>query len=514
MIDKLTENMSEDELVEARANSEEAVRLLEMASIQLQRCRPFYGTMLASMPVQEATQWLSTVATDGRTFYYSVEFIAGMTPKRRELVFSRIDALKISVKKRQKLKEKIDVWFKKKTPREVVFLFEHEIRHVLNLHIYRGKGYIHWLFNIAADHGINTGLVMEHSKTDSMGSPWFPQKEKTVFIAGQEFGFMELGCCDFKYLDWATEDIYKDLLSKYTKGKSQRRGYDVHLGQPGEGNDEEGEQSSLGGDEDGDSEDPNGDDLNSALGADKTKQPELSDKEREENDAIMRRTCEVATINAGKDAPKEARQWLDEGQQAKVNYVTLIRQTIMSLRSQNQSYRRPSRRSWSTTRSLRAGGYITRRQTVVFPGKEKMKTIKVFIGFDVSGSFNDGLLRHVRHEVGGLMNQYDEFEVVLFCWSTHVGKVVRYTHKNASEINDYTIETSGGTDVFCVFNYLDSLDEKVDQLIIFTDGVFSSPATHKDWARKYKDTLWIRLGGGKKLWQTPFGTTIEFDEYL
>lgn len=568
-------HMTEEELAEARVNSEKAIRLLEMASIQLQRVRPFYGTMLASMPVIEATEWLSTCATDGRNFYYSVEFIAGMSAKRRELVHNRIDSLGMSAAKRQKIKDELDIWFAEKTPREIVFVMEHEVRHVLNEHIFRGKSFDNEKFNIAADHGINTGLVMEHSKTDALGKAWFPKGADTVFVPGEEFGWLSLCCVDFKYLNWATEDIYRDI---YKQDNPSGKSHDVHLNEDGSGNkqeeepeddptpgeeesdesgegdgipddseeegedDEEGSCGQSGGDaegEEGDDEDTDAEgsgiggaggscadsedqedeevslkDIQGALGVDTSKQPELTDEEIKENQAVMRRTCEVAILNAGAAAPKEAREWLEDGQQAKVNYMELIRKTLMSLRKEDVSYRRPHRRSWSLTRSLRSGGYIQPNQYVVLPGKDTKKIIKVFIGFDVSGSFNDGLLSHVKNEIGGLMNQFDEFEVILFCWSTHVGKVCRYNKENAFEINDYKIETSWGTDVFCVFNYLDTLDEKVDQLIIFTDCEFHSPKNEKDWYHKYNQTLWVKLGGRPGKWEAPFGDVIHYDEFM
>ncbi|URC22811.1 putative metallopeptidase [Serratia phage vB_SmaM-Kashira] len=578
-------HMTQEELGEARINSEKATRLLEMASIQLQRVRPFYGTMLASMPVVEATEWLSTCATDGRNFYYSVEFIAGMSDKRREMVHKRIDSMGMSFAKRLRLKGELDVWFKEKTPREVVFVMEHEVRHVLNEHIFRGKEFNNDEFNIAADHGINTSLVIEHSKTDALGKAWFPDAEKTVFVRGEEFGWLSLCCVDFKYLNWATEDIYRDIYKRVESGEDvPDKSHDVHLNEDGSGNkpeeeeddsgtqppeepeegegggsspdenddaeeeeddegdlegsgeadsgdgegepeegegEEEGEGSGVGGKGSSDQEGEEDDDgktslgdIQSALGVDTSKQPEISEEEMKENQAVMRRTCEVAIINAGAAAPKEAREWLEDGQQACINYMEMIRKTLMSLRKENVSYRRPHRRSWSLTRSLRSGGYIKPNQSVVLPGKDTKKIIKVFIGFDVSGSFNDGLLRHVRNEIGGLMNQFDEFEVVLFCWSTHVGKVCRYTKENAFEINDYKIETSWGTDVFCVFNYLDTLDERVDQLIIFTDCEFHSPANEKDWYHKYNQTLWVKLGGRRAPWIAPFGEVIYFDEFM
>lgn len=497
--------MSEEELADARSNRKKAESILELGYIQLQRSRPFYGSMLSSMPCIEATAWLSTIATDGRRLYYSVEFIAGMTDTRRSMVFSRIDSTPHkSAKQKQELKDQIDLWFRPKTPREVVFLLEHESRHILNDHIFRGKGYDHTDFNIAGDQGINTSLVMEHSTDDGiLGQSWFPDKEKTVFHKDKEFGFLSMGYCDFKYLNWATEDIYRDIKKQRLAGHLPGSGgaantpgtsYDKHL-------DEDGQVV------------PSDSDFDEVLGVDITQCPERSSKQVEEDRAVMRRTIEVATILAGEAAPKSARDWIEDGQQPKINYLTLIRKTIVALLKGSNTYRRPHKKSATVTHQMRKSGRLAANRSMIFPTRSKQKTVKVFIGFDVSGSFNDGLLRHVRSEVAGLMNQYQDFEVVLFCWSTHVGHVSRYTKANFRELKDYQIETSGGTDVFCVFEMLDGLKEDVDQLIIFTDGGFASPKDEKDWSRKYANTLWVRMGGSRS-WEQPFGKLVKFEEVL
>lgn len=510
--------MTPEELELARENEEEARKIIELASLQLMRHRPFYGTLSAAMPVTESTQWLNTMATDGRNLFYSIEFVAGMTDKRKALVFARIDSMgRLSLAEKTKMKKYIDIFYRKKTAREIVFCIEHEIRHIVGEHIARGKGYDPDLFNFAADYYINISLIIEHMKPDSMGPGWFKDgKETDVKAFVGEWEFLQFLYVDKKYDGWVTEDIYADIVKngiphrpKGGSGDKGPKGADSHADSSGK----------IGGDAEGDRAEDESDDFGhgdvaEAMGTDLSKQPVLTKEQKNTNDSIMRRAIESAVKAAGKGAPPEARKFVDEMGSPKINYLKFLRRTLESLVKMNVSYRRLSRRSHSLTRSLRSGGLLPSHQSVGLPAALKAKTIRVHSFFDVSGSFTDDLLRPVRRELRGLCNMYDQFEITLAAWSTQLGNVKTYTKRNVKEMNDYKILSTGGTDPRCVFEYLDELKDQADQILVFTDGEFGDISKVKDWKRKYgKNTIWIILGRQHD-WKPPFGKHIIFDTHV
>lgn len=492
MIDKI---MSQEELDLANSRSEEAERLLEAASLQLMRYKPYYGTMLAAMPIVKATESINTMATDGRSILYSPEFVAGMTEERKDIVKKRIDHLVSDKKKSGELKDMIDVFYKRKTAREVTLVLEHECDHVVSEHIHRGKGFDHALFNIAADHRINTTAVLAHTQGGEMGSAWFPKGSSTVFEPTEEFGFMKWGYCDFRFKDMFTEQIY-EVLKKEENPDGGKKGTDQHMGGDG----------TLG---------EEGDELTEAMGTDPSSVKPLTQEQKNYNDTVMRRAIENAVQAAGSGAPVDARKFVEEAGKPKINYLRLLRKTIERLFKTNVTYRRLNRRSYSLTKTLRQSGRLSSRQTVGLPSNTKEKTIRVHIGFDVSGSFNDSLLAPTIREIKGLCGQYDDFEVTLFCWSTEVGEVKSYDKRNIRDINNYKIKTTGGTDVSCVFEHLDKEVNEPDQVVIYTDGFFSDISGVKDWSKKYgKKTLWVLLGRQSMEWEPPFGKAVDFDKYL
>lgn len=490
---KYQELMNEEEIAIVEGLIPEAKRMLDAAKIALLRYRPFYGVMIGSMPIYVDYKWLPTIATNGRDLFYNPEFIVGMTDRRKELVFQRIDSTGKPHKVRQKLKDEIQIFYARKSTRAVVFLLEHEIRHIICDHLARGKGYDPKLFNIAADHYINTDLVMEHSTKGQMNSAWFMGKN-TTFPAGTEFAFMAYGCCNFKYDGWVTEKIYEDLVKNGVDGKISA---DHHM--------------NGGGGAPGQADSDDGLDWDGALGLDARKEPVMSKEKSDSNREAMRRAITAAVQTAGGESPKDARELVASFEKAKLNYVKLIKKKMLAKIRTNVSYRRPSRRSFGLTRSLRDNGIITSRQTVVLPSVVYGNTVDIWIGFDVSGSVTDDLLKRIFREIMGLTLQYKQFRIHLFCWSTKVGNLCVYNQDNIREIKNYKITTTGGTTASCVFNFLDEQPEKCDQLIVFTDGYFEDLSKRTDWAKKY-DTLWVIFGNSN--FKEPFGKQVDFDKYL
>ena len=101
------------------------VEKLTTARIGLLLRHPFFGNMATRMKLIDASEWCSTLATDGRNFYYSNDFVNELTPKQCE------------------------------------FGFAHEVLHNVFDHLGRRDSRIPELSNIAADYAVNQILKDE-----------------------------------------------------------------------------------------------------------------------------------------------------------------------------------------------------------------------------------------------------------------------------------------------------------------------------------------------------------------
>ena len=96
---------------------------LTTARIGLLLKEPFFGNLATRLTLVNADRWLPTAATDGRRFYYNTKFLQQLSPKQIE------------------------------------FLFGHEVLHVVYDHIGRRGDRDPQLSNIAADYCVNGDLI-------------------------------------------------------------------------------------------------------------------------------------------------------------------------------------------------------------------------------------------------------------------------------------------------------------------------------------------------------------------
>jgi predicted metal-dependent peptidase len=149
------------------------------ARVALLLKHPFFGNMATRMKLIDASDWCSTLATDGRNFYYNNEFVDKLTPKSTE------------------------------------FGFAHEVLHNVFDHIGRFNGRDPQLSNIAADYATNQIL-----------------KDEKI---GEAPNFLKI-YQNNKYRGWSFEKIYDDLEQNCTKINLSQLGQllDEHL----DGNDD------------------------------------------------------------------------------------------------------------------------------------------------------------------------------------------------------------------------------------------------------------------------------------
>ena len=111
--------------VYTESEKNKVVDKLITARVGLLLRHPFFGNMATRLQLIDASDWCSTLATDGRRFYYNVGFVDKLTPKQAE------------------------------------FGFAHEVLHNVFDHMGRRNGRDPQLSNIAADFAVNQILKDE-----------------------------------------------------------------------------------------------------------------------------------------------------------------------------------------------------------------------------------------------------------------------------------------------------------------------------------------------------------------
>ena len=59
-----------------------------VARVGLLLRHPFFGNMATRLEIIDASEWCATLATDGRRFYYNLEFVDKLSPKECEFGFA------------------------------------------------------------------------------------------------------------------------------------------------------------------------------------------------------------------------------------------------------------------------------------------------------------------------------------------------------------------------------------------------------------------------------------------
>ena len=72
----------------SQSEKNKIIEKLVTARVGLLLRHPFFGNLATRLKLIDASDWLSTLATDGRNFYYSNDFVNKLTPKQCEFGFA------------------------------------------------------------------------------------------------------------------------------------------------------------------------------------------------------------------------------------------------------------------------------------------------------------------------------------------------------------------------------------------------------------------------------------------
>ena len=395
-----------------QAEKNKIVEKLVTARIGLLLRHPFFGNLATRMQLIDATDWCSTLATDGRRFYYNNDFVNKLTPKQAE------------------------------------FGFAHEVLHNVFDHMGRRNDRHPMLSNIAADYAANQIL-----KDERIGE--VPDWIK-IFQ-------------DNKYRGWSYEEIYDELYEKAEKIKIEDLGelLDEHLDGEGDG--------------EGDSEEIDG--------SGKSKgRPKLSAEERKQiRDEIKEAVVAAAQAAGAGKVPAGIARMIKDFTEPKMDWRQMLRMNIQSILKSNFSFNRPNRKS--------------QHCGAVLPGMMNEETIDVSVGIDMSGSITDAMGKDMISEVKGIMDEYRDFKLKLWCFDTSVYNYAEFTGDNADEIMEYECKGGGGTDFDANFEFMKNEGIEPKKFIMFTDGLPCG-----SWGDEhYCDTLFIIHGNESII--APYGQT-------
>ena len=398
----------------SEAEKKKIIEKLVTARIGLLLRHPFFGNMATRLKLVDATSWLSTLATDGRHFYYNNDFVNRLTPKECE------------------------------------FGFAHEVLHNVFDHMGRRDSRDPKLANIAADYAVN-----QICKDERIGE--FPS-----FI--QVFQ-------DNKYRGWSYEQIYEELYEKADKIDMSQLGelLDEHLDGDGEGS----------GDGDGDQD-----------GTGKGRPRLTAEEKKAIRDEIKEAmVAAVQAAGAGK-VPAGVRRMISDFTEPKMDWRQLLRMNIQSIFRSNFSFARPNRKS--------------QHCGAILPGMMNEETIDVSVAIDMSGSISDEQANDFISEVKGIMDEYRDFKLDIWCFDTSVYNYVQFAGDNAEDISQYKVKGGGGTDFDVNFSFMKDNDIVPKKFIMFTDG-YPCGSWGDD---EYCDTMFVIHGNDTII--APYGQTTHY----
>jgi len=378
----------------------------------------FFGNLATRLKLVNADEWCSTAATDGRNFYYNTRFIDMLRPK------------------------------------EIEFLFSHEVLHCAYTHMDRRGDRDPQLWNIACDYCVNGDLIKHR----------VGEKITTV------------PCLyDAKYDGMSAEQVY-DLLyenaEKININDLIDQLLDDHLDDDGD--------SSGDGDADADKE---------AKG-----RPKISKEERDKiRDEIKEAMLSAAAAcdNAG-NIPAGVKRLIEDITSPKMNWRELLRMQLESTIKSDFTWMRTSRRGW--------------HMDAILPGSQLEPMIDIAVAMDTSGSISGKMIRDFLGEVQGIMEQFAAYRIHVMTWDTKVYNPQQYNSENLDSITDYEVNGGGGTDVNCVFDYLKENDIEPKRLVLFTDGYLCNGYGDEN----YCDTVWIIFDNTS--FNAPYGITTYYEE--
>ncbi len=265
---------------------------------------------------------------------------------------------------------------------------------------------------------------------------------------------------DSKYYGYSAEQVYDEIFSKYDEEQLNALGQllDEHIDWEKEGKG----------------------------------RPQYSKEDLKKiRDEVREATMQAAQAAGAGHTPASVARLIKELTEPKMNWRELLRQQIQSLIKNDYSFTRPNRKGW--------------HMGAVLPGLKNDETIDVCISIDMSGSIGDAQAKDFLSEVKGIMEEYKDYKIKLWCFDTQVYNEADFDGYN-DDIMSYEVKGGGGTDFMANWTYMKDNDIQPKKFIMFTDGY-----PWDSWGEEdYCDTLFIIHGNDTIV--PPFGNYAYYEE--
>jgi predicted metal-dependent peptidase len=351
--------------------------------------------------------------------------------------------------------------------KEIEFVVAHEILHMVFDHLGRREDRNPMLYNIAADYKVNNLLVRDRIGTVPSIVDCFQ---------------------DFKYEADTSEDIYDKLFEDAKQAGKELQELLDQLDEEGEMLDEhldDGDGSSEDGKEE---KDANGNSVSK-------ERPKYSKEELKKiRDEIKEGMMTAAQAAGAGNTPGEVSRLIQQLTEPKMNWREILQQQIQSTIKNDFTFARPNRKGWHTG--------------AILPGQDFDETIDISVAIDMSGSIGDAQARDFLSEVKGIMDQYQDYNIKVWCFDTKVYNEKDFTSDNGENLEDYEVIGGGGTDFMANWYYMKENDIQPKKFIMFTDGYAWDSWGEED----YCDTIFLIHSHHDKNVQAPFGTTVRYEE--
>ena len=342
--------------------------------------------------------------------------------------------------------------------KEIEFVIAHEILHCVFDHIIRREDRDPMIYNIACDYIVNNTLVR-----DKIGEP---VKMIQIFQ-------------DWKYDGWQSEAVYDDI---YKKAEENGKKF---LEQMGELLDEHIDWETK----------PSKPKAGKGGGKESDQRPSYTKEEMKKiRDQIKENMISSAQSAGAGNIPAEVERMIKELTEPKMNWREILRQQIQATIRNDYTFSRPSRKGWHTG--------------VVLPGMNFDQQIDCAICFDMSGSIGDDQAVNFLSEVKGIMDEFKEYNLKLWCFDTAVYNEKDYSSSDGEDFSEYKPIGGGGTEFMVNWEYMKEHDIVPKKLIMFTDGYPFGSWGDPD----YCDTIFVIHGHHDKNLKAPFGVTTHYED--
>ena len=338
--------------------------------------------------------------------------------------------------------------------KKLEFLFGHEICHAVFDHFGRVGSRDRMLSNIAQDYAVNQILVDER--------------------IGEKITEVQI-CYDSKYRGMAWEEIYDELYEK-----AEKISMPALLKQLGDLLDEHIKEGDGQGEDEGDKEG-------------KGNRPGMSKEDLQKiRDEVKEAMIQSAAAAGAGKTPAGIQRLIKDMTEPKISWRDLVRQEIQSIVRNDYSFMRPNRKGWHTG--------------AILPGMKEDTTIDVGICIDMSGSIGEEDASTFLGEVKGIMDQYQDFKINLWCFDTAIYNHKEISQDNAHDLTEYEPQGGGGTDFDVNFEFMKEQGIQPKKFIMFTDGYPCG-----SWGdENYCDTIFIVKGNEHA--EAPFGQTVIYEK--